>query len=101
LDLFKETDTLFEKNDLLVSNGDERACARKAGSVWDLIPGVKEDMFQHQQDAFEFVWRKLAGSTEIQDVRRTANTNIGGGCVISDAPGTGKTRLAITLSSPT
>jgi DNA repair and recombination protein RAD54 and RAD54-like protein len=97
LDLFKETITLFEKNDLLVSNGDERACARKTGSVWDLIPGVKEDMFHHQQDAFEFMWRKLAGSTEIHEVRRTVNTDIGGGCVISHAPGTDKTQLGITF----
>ncbi|GJM86310.1 hypothetical protein PR202_ga02159 [Eleusine coracana subsp. coracana] len=103
LDLFKEMLTFFEKNDLLVSNGNEgafRIGAHKAGSVWDLIPGVKEDMFLHQQDAFEFVWRKLAGSIEIEEIqefRRTANTDIGGGCVISHAPGTGKTRLAITF----
>jgi DNA repair and recombination protein RAD54 and RAD54-like protein len=94
---------LFEKNDLLVSNRNQGAFpigACKAGSVWDLIPGVKEDMFLHQQDAFEFVWRKLGGSTEIEeihDLRRTANSDIGGGCVISHAPGTGKTRLAITF----
>ncbi|TVU29012.1 hypothetical protein EJB05_20554 [Eragrostis curvula] len=101
--LFKDMLNLFEKNDLLVSNGSEGEflpCARKTGSVWDLIPGVKEDMFLHQQDAFEFVWRKLAGSTDVEEIealRRTASTDIGGGCVISHAPGTGKTRLAITF----
>ncbi|KAL6614819.1 hypothetical protein ACP70R_037089 [Stipagrostis hirtigluma subsp. patula] len=98
--LLKDMVTLFEKNDLLISNGNEGKCsfgAQKAGSVWDLFPGVKEDMFPHQQDAFNFMWEKLAGSTDIEQLKLTAHTDIGGGCVISHAPGTGKTRLAITF----
>ncbi|PUZ76826.1 hypothetical protein GQ55_1G321200 [Panicum hallii var. hallii] len=95
----KEMLNLFEENDVLVSNGHEVPCnfgGHKAGSVWDLIPGVKEDMFPHQQDAFEFMWTKLAGGTTIEQLKHTASTD-GGGCVISHAPGTGKTRLAITF----
>ena len=95
----KEMLNLFEENDVLVSNGREVPCnfgGHKAGSVWDLIPGVKEDMFPHQQDAFEFMWTKLAGGTTIEQLKHNANTD-GGGCVISHAPGTGKTRLAITF----
>ncbi|XP_062224434.1 SNF2 domain-containing protein CLASSY 4-like [Phragmites australis] len=98
--MFKEMLTLFEENDLLASNDNEGSCsfgARKAGSVWDLIPGVKEDMFPHQQDAFKFMWEKLAGSTQIEQLKGTMNIDTGGGCVISHAPGTGKTRLAITF----
>ncbi|RLN08566.1 hypothetical protein C2845_PM11G10990 [Panicum miliaceum] len=95
----KEMLNLFEENNVLVSNGREVPCnfgGHKAGSVWDLIPGVKEDMFPHQQDAFEFMWTKLAGGTTIEQLKHTENTD-GGGCVISHAPGTGKTRLAITF----
>ncbi|CAL5056838.1 unnamed protein product [Urochloa decumbens] len=98
--MFKEMLNIFEENDVLVSNGHEVPCifgGHRSGSVWDLIPGVKEDMFPHQQDAFEFMWTKLAGGTTIEELKRTANTDIGGGCVISHAPGTGKTRLAITF----
>ncbi|XP_062217783.1 SNF2 domain-containing protein CLASSY 3-like [Phragmites australis] len=97
--MFKEMLTLCEENDLPVSNKNG-ACsfgAHKAVSVWDLVPGVKEDMFPHQQDAFEFIWKKLAGGTTIEQLKRAADSDIVGGCVISHAPGTGKTRLAITF----
>uniref|UniRef100_K3YPD8 Helicase C-terminal domain-containing protein n=1 Tax=Setaria italica TaxID=4555 RepID=K3YPD8_SETIT len=59
--MFKEMLNIFEENDVLVSNGHGVPCnfgGRRAGSVWDLIPGVKEDMFPHQQDAFEFIMEK-------------------------------------------
>ncbi|KAL6911910.1 hypothetical protein ACP4OV_000715 [Aristida adscensionis] len=98
--LFKDMLTLFQKNDLLTSNGNEETCgfgAHKAGSVWDLIPGVEENMFPHQVSAFNFMWKTLAGGTEIEQVKRAAKTDSGAGCVISHAPGTGKTRLAITF----
>lgn len=98
--MFREMLNLLEENDVLVSNGHEVPCSfggHKAGSVWDLIPGVKETMFPHQQDAFEFMWTKLAGGTTIEQLKHTAKTDLGGGCVISHAPGTGKTRLAITF----
>ncbi|WVZ74408.1 hypothetical protein U9M48_022591 [Paspalum notatum var. saurae] len=98
--MFKEMLDIFEENDVLVSNGHEVPCnfgRHKAGSVWDLIPGVKESMFPHQQDAYEFMWTKLAGGTTIEHLKHTTNTDARGGCVISHAPGTGKTRLAITF----
>uniref|UniRef100_M0XZM1 SNF2P n=2 Tax=Hordeum vulgare subsp. vulgare TaxID=112509 RepID=M0XZM1_HORVV len=69
----------------------------KTGVVWDLIPGVREDMFPHQREGFEFMWRKLAGGIDIEQLRHTMNTDTTSGCVISHAPGTGKTRLAITF----
>ncbi|KXG31163.2 SNF2 domain-containing protein CLASSY 3 [Sorghum bicolor] len=98
--MLKEMLSVFEQNDVLVSNGHELPCnfgGHKAGSVWDLIPGVKETMFPHQQDAFEFLWTKLAGGTTIEQLKQTVKSDVGGGCVISHAPGTGKTRLAITF----
>ncbi|CAD6243201.1 unnamed protein product [Miscanthus lutarioriparius] len=98
--MLKEMLNVFEQNDVLVSNGHELPCnfgGHKAGSVWDLIPGVKETMFPHQQDAFEFLWTKLAGGTTIEQLKQNVKSDVGGGCVISHAPGTGKTRLAITF----
>ena len=69
----------------------------RSGPVWDLIPGVREDMFPHQIEAFEFMWNKLAGGTEIEQVKKNLKSDTLSGCVISHAPGTGKTRLAITF----
>lgn len=92
-----ELDLFFD--DILTSAGYEGPRdfgGQKTGLVWDLVPGVREDMFPHQQEGFEFMWRKLAGGTSIEQLRNNANT-IEGGCVISHAPGTGKTRLAITF----
>uniref|UniRef100_A0A453P6W0 Helicase C-terminal domain-containing protein n=2 Tax=Aegilops tauschii subsp. strangulata TaxID=200361 RepID=A0A453P6W0_AEGTS len=71
--------------------------SHKSGPVWNLIPGVREDMFPHQQEAFEFMWKKLAGGIDIEEVKKFVKTDTLSGCVISHAPGTGKTRLAITF----
>ncbi|XP_044953461.1 SNF2 domain-containing protein CLASSY 3-like [Hordeum vulgare subsp. vulgare] len=71
--------------------------SHKSGPVWNLIPGVREDMFPHQQEAFEFLWKKLAGGIDIEQVKQIVETDALSGCVISHAPGTGKTRLAITF----
>ncbi|XP_051132925.1 SNF2 domain-containing protein CLASSY 4-like [Andrographis paniculata] len=67
-----------------------------SGSVWSITAGVRETMYQHQQEGFEFLWKNLAGSTDIAELK---NSNIPGvgGCIISHAPGTGKTRLTIVF----
>ncbi|KAL6842696.1 hypothetical protein ACP4OV_027540 [Aristida adscensionis] len=78
--LFKDTLNLFKENDLLMSNENEGTCsfgAQKANSVWDLIPGVEKDLFPHQQGAFEFMWEKFAGGTEIEQVKCTTNNKTG------------------------
>lgn len=93
-----DLDFLFD--DLITSKEYEGACSfggHKTGLVWDLIPGVREDMFPHQQEGFEFMWKNLAGEISIEQLKHTVNTDLVGGCVISHAPGTGKTRLAITF----
>ncbi|KAM0903815.1 hypothetical protein ACQ4PT_018433 [Festuca glaucescens] len=88
-------------NDMLASNGYEGECisigssSHKSGPVWDLIPGARENMFPHQREGFEFMWTKLAGGTDIEQVKKP-RTDLSG-CVVSHAPGTGKTRLAITF----
>ncbi|KAL5206990.1 hypothetical protein ABZP36_031425 [Zizania latifolia] len=93
----RELELIFD--DILTSTGYEgphNFDGHKTGLVWDLIPGVREDMFPHQREGFEFIWRKLAGGISIEQLKHTVNS-IEGGCVISHAPGTGKTRLAITF----
>ncbi|GMH29784.1 hypothetical protein Nepgr_031627 [Nepenthes gracilis] len=66
------------------------------GTVWDIIPGIKHGMYPHQQEGFEFMWKNIAGSTSLEDLSQPTQLG-GGGCIISHAPGTGKTRLAIVF----
>lgn len=85
----------------LFTGRDDGSClgshGRLKGTVWDLIPGVKETMFSHQCKAFEFMWRNLAGSIHLDKLKSSVGSDGTGGCVISHAPGTGKTRLAIVF----
>ncbi|KAJ9549802.1 hypothetical protein OSB04_022345 [Centaurea solstitialis] len=66
------------------------------GTVWDLIPGVKETMYPHQREGFEFIWKKIAGGTYIEKLDKSLSKG-GSGCIISHAPGTGKSRLTIVF----
>ncbi|CAK8566439.1 unnamed protein product [Lathyrus sativus] len=64
-------------------------------NVWELIPELKEKMHAHQKKAFEFLWRNIAGSMEPALMKENSETS--GGCVISHAPGAGKTFLIISF----
>ncbi|XP_058764637.1 SNF2 domain-containing protein CLASSY 2-like [Vicia villosa] len=64
-------------------------------NVWELIPELKEQMHAHQKKAFEFLWRNIAGSMEPALMKENSETS--GGCVISHAPGAGKTFLIISF----
>ncbi|KAF5177414.1 Snf2 domain-containing protein classy [Thalictrum thalictroides] len=67
-------------------------------TVWDIFPRIREKMKQHQQEGFEFLWKNIAGGIEIDKIKKTArsgSTGSIGGCIISHAPGTGKTLLTI------
>ncbi|KAL4570546.1 hypothetical protein LXL04_026202 [Taraxacum kok-saghyz] len=75
---------------------DSKGSEYEEGTVWDLVPGVKETMYPHQRDGFEFIWKKIAGGTHIQNLQKQL-TNGGSGCIISHAPGTGKSRLTIVF----
>ncbi|XP_073307565.1 uncharacterized protein [Primulina huaijiensis] len=66
------------------------------GTVWDVKPGIKESMYKHQQEGFEFLWKNLAGSINLAELRSSDPSGVGG-CIISHAPGTGKTRLTIVF----
>ncbi|GLJ42544.1 hypothetical protein SUGI_0882020 [Cryptomeria japonica] len=65
-------------------------------SVWNLIPSLKENMYAHQQDAFEFLWRNIGGGMIPENMKLPTSDEVGG-CVISHAPGTGKTFLIISF----
>lgn len=66
------------------------------GTAWDIIPGIKDSMYPHQQEGFEFIWKSLVGSIEFDKLKNSTYNGIGG-CIISHAPGTGKTRLTIVF----
>lgn len=66
------------------------------GTVWEIIPDIRKTLYPHQREAFEFIWRNVDGGTKVEELMRN-KTSEGGGCIISHAPGTGKTRLAIAF----
>ncbi|XP_059668799.1 SNF2 domain-containing protein CLASSY 3-like [Cornus florida] len=66
------------------------------GTVWDIIPGIKNSMYPHQQEGFEFIWKNIAGGIHLEKLKQPAFDG-GSGCIISHAPGTGKTRLTIVF----
>ncbi|XP_031487661.1 SNF2 domain-containing protein CLASSY 4-like [Nymphaea colorata] len=66
-----------------------------SGTVWDIIPELRKKMFQHQKEGFEFIWKNLAGGIVLDQL--TSNSDAVGGCLISHAPGSGKTFLTIAF----
>ncbi|KAK1352618.1 Snf2 domain-containing protein classy 3 [Heracleum sosnowskyi] len=64
------------------------------GTVWDLVPGTRSSMYEHQREGFEFIWKNVAGGIIINELEKPLSGS-GSGCIISHAPGTGKTRLTI------
>lgn len=76
------------------STTDSTSCTY--GTVWDLIPGVKKELYPHQREGFEFMWKNIAGGIIIEKLKQTLAEDARG-CIISHAPGTGKTRLTIVF----
>ncbi|KAL3849573.1 hypothetical protein ACJIZ3_011455 [Penstemon smallii] len=65
-------------------------------TVWDDIKhSIQQTLFDHQREGFEFLWRNIAGTTELSEITTMSDSTKGGGCIISHAPGTGKSRLTI------
>ncbi|KAM0934208.1 putative thymine dioxygenase chromatin remodeling SNF2 family [Dioscorea sansibarensis] len=80
------------------ANGNEASCAFPSGTVWDNVPqAICKSLYQHQHEAFEFIWKNLAGGIHLDELNMKAGSDDIGGCVIAHAPGTGKTRLAIVF----
>ncbi|XP_068650814.1 SNF2 domain-containing protein CLASSY 3-like [Aristolochia californica] len=66
------------------------------GTVWDIVPEARKTMHHHQREGFEFMWKNLAGSIFLRELKSSCS-DVMGGCVISHAPGTGKTLLTIVF----
>ncbi|KAG8384948.1 hypothetical protein BUALT_Bualt04G0171200 [Buddleja alternifolia] len=66
------------------------------GTVLDLIPNSEKEMYPHQLEGLKFLWRNIAGDIHIKKLEKLP-ANGGQGCIISHAPGTGKTRLTIVF----
>ncbi|PRQ51938.1 putative DNA helicase chromatin remodeling SNF2 family [Rosa chinensis] len=94
---FYEEDNRSVLDDLQCNDPDNcgfSSDAHTEGTVWDLIPGMKGDMYPHQREGFEFIWSHLAGGIQLGKLAKPSACG-GDGCIISHAPGTGKTRLTI------
>ncbi|KAG0579855.1 hypothetical protein KC19_4G129000 [Ceratodon purpureus] len=67
----------------------------EGGLLFDLVPDLAKQMQKHQKEGFLFLWRNLAG--------HDCNGNLcsppikPGGCILSHAPGTGKTFVIISF----
>ncbi|KAJ8747538.1 hypothetical protein K2173_013073 [Erythroxylum novogranatense] len=90
-------DELNHKDSELDCQPGSHPCAPTQGTVWDIIPGIGRDMHAHQLDGFEFLWKNIAGGIYLDKLEKSNTFSGGSGCVISHAPGTGKTRLAIAF----
>ncbi|CAL5196743.1 unnamed protein product [Lathyrus oleraceus] len=89
----------FDGSQFNVSDGGDSEAnhfSHDKGTVWDLIPDVKQTLYPHQQEGFEFIWKNLAGNINLPELKY-ADPHREGGCIISHAPGTGKTRLTIVF----
>ncbi|KAK7373483.1 hypothetical protein VNO80_06893 [Phaseolus coccineus] len=74
----------------------EAIWSHNEGTVWDLIPDIKQSLYPHQQEGFEFIWTNLGGTIDLAKLKSVDPCNEGG-CIISHAPGTGKTRLTMVF----
>ncbi|KAL2460924.1 SNF2 domain-containing protein CLASSY 3 [Abeliophyllum distichum] len=88
---------MFDGLDLASSVDKFTGISSKAqGTVWNIKSGLREGLYKHQQEGFEFLWNNIAGSIDLTELRASNPSGVGG-CIISHAPGTGKTRLAIVF----
>ncbi|XP_048131605.1 SNF2 domain-containing protein CLASSY 4-like [Rhodamnia argentea] len=90
----RENPSLFEGLCLLPSGNDSAELSHQSGSILDLIPCDRSKLYPHQLEGFEFMWKNLTGSTDLKELSNSEPKDVGG-CIISHAPGTGKTCLTI------
>ncbi|KAJ0960369.1 hypothetical protein J5N97_001819 [Dioscorea zingiberensis] len=57
------------------TNGSEDSFAFPNGTVWDHVPQrISKILYQHQHEAFEFMWKNLAGGIQLDDVKIQATS---------------------------
>nr|XP_034571178.1 SNF2 domain-containing protein CLASSY 1-like isoform X2 [Setaria viridis]TKV96955.1 hypothetical protein SEVIR_9G464301v2 [Setaria viridis] len=66
-----------------------------SGNVWASITDVEPKLHAHQRKAFEFIWKNLAGSLQLEEMDDSTASR--GGCVVAHTPGAGKTLLLISF----
>ncbi|CAN6176751.1 unnamed protein product [Urochloa humidicola] len=66
-----------------------------SGNVWASITDLEPKLHPHQRKAFEFIWKNLAGSLQLEEM--DDSTVCRGGCVVAHTPGAGKTLLLISF----
>ncbi|GKU95016.1 hypothetical protein SLEP1_g8434 [Rubroshorea leprosula] len=94
---FEKDGSLFNQLKLQLGGGNLwDSCDLMEGKVWELIPEIWMNLYPHQREGFRFLWKNLAGSFDLAKLR-SSNANQIGGCIISHAPGTGKTRLTMVF----
>ncbi|VVA98463.1 unnamed protein product [Arabis nemorensis] len=94
----RKGDTLPSRLDFETSDHSSYAASfnNTEGTVWQYIPGVKDTLYPHQQEGFEFIWKNIAGTSKLDELK-SSEARESGGCIISHSPGTGKTRLTIVF----
>ncbi|KAL2457221.1 SNF2 domain-containing protein CLASSY 4-like [Forsythia ovata] len=65
--------------------------SKTQGTVWNIKSGLREGLYKHQKEGFEFLWKNITGSIDLTKLRAFDPSRVGG-CIISHAPGTRKTR---------
>ncbi|GMQ04571.1 hypothetical protein CsSME_00049938 [Camellia sinensis var. sinensis] len=95
-DHFSLDELQFQDSAFAYQSGSKQYIREEEGTVWDIIPGVKRSMYPHQREGFEFIWKNIAGDIYLKELKEKAFGG-GSGCIISHAPGTGKTRLTIVF----
>ncbi|XP_073145153.1 SNF2 domain-containing protein CLASSY 3-like isoform X2 [Henckelia pumila] len=69
---------------------------RTKGTIWELMAGIENELYPHQREGLEFIWKNVAGDIQLEKLKCPLSDG-GRGCIISHAPGTGKTRLTIAF----
>lgn len=67
---------------------------KESGNVWASITDLEPKLLAHQRKAFEFIWKNLAGSLQLEEMDDSTSR---GGCVVAHTPGAGKTLLLISF----
>ncbi|MCL7051857.1 hypothetical protein MKW94_025055 [Papaver nudicaule] len=81
---------------LFATSGDEGSNLHTSGPVWDKLDRCPWKLYPHQIEGIKFLWKNLAGGIDV-DVKKINPSHEVGGCIISHAPGTGKTLLTIAF----
>lgn len=91
----------FRQDDHVLDSAFLEICApefsefRGSGNVWALIADLEPKLAPHQRKAFEFIWKNLAGSLQLEEMEDSTASK--GGCVVAHTPGAGKTLLLISF----